>query len=301
MYNIVFYIEGILMSIKSYFDVYSIDFSKVAEFQSRIQSFENTPLKTSIEEAIEAKLFKSDLEKEKRMQSIFALAGDELPELTECITSKEKGLKEFGGADPFKVQELVHHILGVPTASVSKTSLEEREYYFQAMRETQFLATSLSSLSECFAVDIRAQVLELFKNNPNINELNMGCGFANNYYLGSCKFRRSDSHGDNCLRIDFSAAAGPHLVVDMHNPAFWESISDGCFNKISDHTYGCFLFEDPSSEKTLQSIHRTLAKGGCLEMDHCFNPDHVSLLRKCGFEAQVEEKVAKKIAIIDES
>jgi hypothetical protein len=215
-----------------------------------------------------------------------------------CYSNGERLLKEFGGADPFRIQVLVNYVLGISQDKEMHFLPGERRAYLQLMCESGFL-----SGSQCFfnigdegAYKYQPEALaaKFLKENPQIKTLTIGCGKNTTTRPGSCLFRRKEDHQHDALRIDLSAVMGPDVVVDMHNLNFWKAIPDHYFENIEDHTYGYFLLENPASAETLREVFRTLKPGGCLLFDLPFKSEsqHIPLLKQAGFS--VEGENAKK-------
>lgn len=272
----------------SYFNVYSLDFSNLDSFKSKVEDLESCLLRDYLNNTLSGKNLNSYLEKAEKMQRLFTIMpGPACPELSQSIENTSNLLKEFSGCDPYELQNVVHCILGIPTTLEFDTSEKIKQSYFEAMKTSGLLRTAQSI---DYKYEPHLLTAECLKSHPELNKLVIGCGKLCLTNLGSCYFRRPQDHGNNCFTIDISSSIGSDVVVNMHNPDFWSVIPDERLEKVADHTYGDFLFEDSLSAATLQNIHRVLKSNGILEMGNSFKREHCDLLEKCGFQILDDEK-----------
>jgi SAM-dependent methyltransferase len=305
----------VVMSIINYFNFYSLDFSRVNNFEIIIEQDENE-LASQFGSALKAERMKSDLaryemakETLERTLSLFT-GKEEMPgckifkqtisEIQKANIDANQVLCKHNGVDPFEVQEITHRILGIPKNRKDTISDELRQHYFDLMKKSGFLITEYASVNRSMEQTIdylpSSLALEFLKNHPEKKTLTIGCGEAGKTYAASCHFRRSEDHNEPSFTIDVSACQQPDLVVDMHDLDFWKAIPNEHFENIFDHSYGYFLLENPHSKETLQSIFRTLKPGGFLKIDLPFKEAHKLLLQDVGFVVEDgERKEAKKV------
>jgi len=308
----------------NYFDFYSLNFSQVNSFKTIVeqdQAQAPNELGSQLCSALNAQRMKSALSRyeksietlnrvlllplnQEKMSGQEEMSGDrmfkkQISEMQEANANANQILCNYNGADPFEVQEITHRILGIPKNHQDAISHELRQHYFDLMKKSGFLITEHASVNQQTEQTINylpsSLALELLKNHPEKKTLTIGCGEAGRTYAASCHFRRSEDHRELSFTIDISAAQQPDLVVDMHDSDFWRVIPNSHFENIFDHSYGYFLFENPHSKETLQSIFRTLKPGGFLKMDLPFKEDHQLLLQDAGFiiEAGEQTKASK--------
>ncbi len=297
------------MATINYFNIYSLNFSHLSDIKQQIALCQGPlcqdPLRFKLEEAFnKATKIKADIEVDKMQSQVLSMVIEmnpdnpgrplfikSLEEIQQTVLNRENLLEQFNGADPFAIQDLVHHILGISQSIESPFSEESRQQCFLLMKESGFLCTNYSSVNtkEDSPISYQPHLLAsaYLEEHPGIQTLAIGCGEAGNTYKGSCHFRRTGDHVDRLFSIDLTAEMAPNLVVNMHDLDFWKGITDERFESIVDHTYGFFLFEDPNTPETVQHIYRTLKPGGYLEMDHSFDEKHSELLESVGFTMDI--------------
>ncbi len=298
------------MATINYFNIYSLDFSHLRDMKQQI-AFCQEPLASQLESAFEATEIKSQLAKDKissnALEKVVEMSPENpgLPMFIQTLSNiqqtnryRENLLEKFDGADPFAIQVLVHHILGIPQTIEPQSSDETRQQCFLLMKKSGFLQTDYSSVNTAEERPLLYQPHILasayLEEHPEIQTLAIGCGEAGETYSASCHFRRAGDHADKLFSIDHSAMMGPTLVVDIHDPDFWKLIPNERFESVVDHTSGYFLFDDPKAEDTIQHLFRTLKHGGYLELDFSFEEKHIGLLESAGFTIDINNP---KIAI----
>jgi hypothetical protein len=303
-------------NLNSYFNFYSLDFSRAQDFIQEIAQNQDE-LGVELQAALTGKEMRSKVEEHKNMEKVMARAlnicmddkeeetpgyrmfQEQLSNVQKARAAAQEVLSDWGGADPFAVQGIVHKILGIPENIESTFSDELRQRYLTLMKNSGFLITEYTSVNrqDEKPIDYRTHVLasNFLQEHPKKRTLTIGCGELAKTYFGSCHFRRAKDHIEDSFTIDILAQQRPDLIVDMHDLDFWSAVPNERFEKIFDHTYGPFLFENPHAEETIAHIFRTLKPGGYLEMDHDFDfrgKNYKQLLQKAGFT--VDENEPKK-------
>jgi hypothetical protein len=263
-------------------------FSHIDLLREALKSQADDELKSLIDKALNAARTREGLEKNLQCKTMMMPMSQHFKSAIDlydkAITAAKEILEKYSGTDPYQMQEIVHRVLGI-----SKTPLVDglKESYLKIMEESGFLQVRERS------VKVGALVAQLLGDRPEIEQLNLGCGDAGKDCIGSCHFRRENDHGSHAMTIDLYASIGPTIEVDMHDKEFWAAIPNDRLLKVSDHTYGRFLFEDQRSKETLSQIYRTLKTGGTLAMDHPFNDEHIPWLTEIGFVID-SPKIARK-------
>lgn len=290
------------MATISYFNLYSLNLSKISDFKNATTSFTDG-LQSKFQAAFEAGNINEILKTSKGQLEQLSLMEKQMPEnrvfsemvagTTQINKNAQAILDKYNGIDPYDVQRLVNCVLGIESLDDIQLSEEIKKNYLLAMKESGFLNSS-SSLSEPqFIYQPGPITAEYLSQHPEMKTMTLACGEAGNLSLGACHFRRKKDHAEPSFNIDMTASIGPHVVANMHDPDFWSSIPDGRFENIYDHSYGYYLFEDKRAGNTVQNLCRVLKSGGHLTMDHPFKEEDVDMLQKVGFS--VEGKIAKKL------
>jgi hypothetical protein len=296
------------MSTINYLNIYSLNFSKINDFKSLVNSFGND-LQPKFQAAFRADLINEGITKGKSMLNFMSRALGENNEdtpgarafseiKTNIIQAGQNAqtiLAQYGGADPYRVQALVSYVLGIEDIE-QPVSDEVKKEYLLAMKSSGFLNTSYSPTNPLI-YQPGPLAFQYLITHPEIKAMTIACGEAGKDTPGSCHFRRIEDHSTASFTIDLSAAMGPNVVVNMHDPNFWRSIPNERFEKILDHSYGYFLFDDQQSANTLQNLFRVLQPGGYLKMDHPFRENHIVMLRNAGFSVEEgqESSTARKL------
>ncbi len=295
-----------------YFDIYSLNYSHIEELKKEISSYP-APLQPKFQNAFNAESMKEKIENGKQvyqsMSPMILQQSDEqkLTEASRVMANFVKNAKEAsenaqallnrcGNVDHYQLQLLVNYVLGIEDLEgISCTDLV-KERYFSAMKKSGFLDTPYSSLQQKPVYQPGLLASEFLSQHPEIKTMTLACGEAGSAYPGSCYSRRPEDHAQESFTIDSTGGMGPRLVDNMHDPDLWKCISNGRFERVFDHSMGYFLFNDPQSQNTIENIYRVLQQGGCLKMDHSFEPKHVEMLKTAGFFIENENgKIAKKL------
>lgn len=296
------------MSSINFFNIYTLDFSCLHAFKEKIVS-QDDALKSKLQEAIKAQTIRKDLENTKRMYELLSL-----PELaaskqinlclencSKSIQYTENLLKEYSGADPFEVQEVVHEILGIAQITDTQILDSTRKKYFESMKESGFLRTKYTSINhnEDQLSIYQPHLISgnFLKNHPEVQTLTIGCGVHGQTKIGSCYFRIPEDHQLQSYKIDISTEIGPDLIVNMHDCLFWQSIPNERFERVFDHTYGFFIFNDEQhSTNTLKELYRILKFGGYFKLDFPIEGPHAEQLTQLGFKIDSDNsKIARKV------
>src|ERR1700733_14567013 len=149
----------------NYFNLYSLNFSRLADIKQQIATCEEESLKSQLEKALEATNIKAQAAKEKMLFTAMSSIkwgtlltpsfGTETPKWVSeqleifqktdrCIQDR---LERFDGADPFLVQELVHDILGISQNTSPLFSDKARQHYFELMKQSGFLETDYAAIN----------------------------------------------------------------------------------------------------------------------------------------------------------
>jgi hypothetical protein len=295
------------MSTINYFNIYTLDFSRINAFKQAVSSFTDD-LQPKFQAAFRAEIVKERLENGKKIHKVVtkALAGsnEDTPGsqmFSEMLTTinqsgqhAQQMLDQYGGVDPYEIQKLVNFMLGIEDGQFS-VSNEVKKDYLLVMKSSGFLSTAYTPTNP-LVYQPETLAFEYLSQHPEIRTLTFACGEAGKDNFGSCHYRRAQDHAEASFTIDQTGSMGPDLVVNMHNPNFWKSIPDGRFEKILDHSYGYFLFEGDQATDSLQNLYRVLQSGGYLKMDLPFREQHVAMLKKAGFFVEDGEQViAKKL------
>ncbi len=277
------------MSTINYFNMYSLDFSYVGQLKEALKLQEEDEIRPLMENALKATTIRNGLEQRSLNKSMLI----EFPQFKKAIELIDKAstaatgiLEKYSDADPYELQEIVHRILGISKKPLAE---ELKQTYLKIMQQSGFL--QLKDMK----IKVGDQVAQLFRERPEIDWLNLGCGEAGRDAVGSCHFRREKDHDTRAMTIDLSVLMGPNIVVDMHDVEFWDAIPNEKFSTINDHSYGYFLFDEQRSNQTLSQIFRTLKPGASLIMDHAFKDEHKSCLREIGFILdETQQIIARK-------
>lgn len=228
-------------------------------------------------------------------------------------------LEANNGNDVVTVKRMVNHILGIERQvpyiigengeleatpdiyachadkdNIKTIALEDRQRYFQIMKESGFLESSAESL-ETFCYTPSTVIKTLLENNPEVDTLLMGCGKAVLESTYNCaKVESLNAHHLNtALSIDISTLIDPHLVADFKDPKIYEQIPDGRIKNIIDHSNGVLNgIPTEMNRQVFEQLHRILQPGGSIVFVHLCN-EEIEFLQEIGFVIE-EDKIAKK-------
>ncbi len=285
------------MSTINYFNLYSLDFSRVNNLRVAIGENQDK-LGLEICSALNGGSTKNSCELAEtvieRLSPFQEGKNEEVKKMLsnakQALLLSQETLSNYGGACPFQIQEIVHQILGISEQAPFADQL--RETYFTLMQKSGFLSTEHRSINLRIDYQPGALAAGFLKAHPEKKTMAIGCGASTKTHVTACHYRLAEDHATDPFSIDLFANLGPDVVVNMHDEAFWKAIPDERFTKIFDHTMGNFLFEDARTKNTLKELFRALSPGGSLMMEHAFQEEHKGLLREAGFT--VGEGIAKE-------
>ncbi len=296
------------MTTINYFNIYSLNYSRINDFKNAMSSFTDD-LQPKFQAAFRTDDIKDNIKGEKRCRELLKTSlsntkeenpgtrmfAESVIDLSKSIENAEALLAKYKGVNPYQIQTLINYVFGIEDLQLP-ISNEIKKNYFLAMKSSGFLSTPYSPLEQPLVYQPGLLAAEFLSQHPEIKTITLGCGEAGNIKIGACHIRRKLDHATPSLTIDLSASMGPNVVVNMHDPHFWESIPSDRFENVFDHSYGYFLFDDPRAANTLQHIYRVLQSGGYLKMDHYFREEHVQMLTKAGFHIESREEQDQRIA-----
>lgn len=289
------------MSIYNYFNLYSLDYSKVDSLKQLIANHKD-PLQQELSDAlngttIQAKLAENAMHTNALSAALEVMSGspgvfiieNTLQSTKQTDDYLRKLLEQFSGTNPFAVQALVHRILGIAGSQEPLFSEAQlRQEYFLEMKQSAFLRSDCASINTAQEQPIVHQtetyVSTFLNEHPEIQTLALGCGEVGQTYSASCYFRRIEDHKQKVFAVDIAAGNGADVIANMHDLSLWKAIPNERFDCIADHTYSFVLFEDPLAQETIREIHRTLKPGGQLKFDHHFEQAQIEMLERSGFK-----------------
>lgn len=307
--------------------VYQLHLDKASAFIERLGESTSKDLKTFLQDAIKGEAQLQELICKKNYTLINTLTAileklepnDERRKIYEetlgkintsiqnSLTSCRKKIDANQGMDVTLIKQLVNQILGLEEiGSRFKPMLEnltqqDRNQYFQWMKESQFLESSFSNLNE-IRYDPGHIIQLLLKKYSQIDIILLGCGKNSVCFPSDCNDRKNLAvqHNEKALAIDIDSSTEPHVLADIFNESFWEKIPDQRITCVSNHMNGTYILNESEAKvKTILShIYRVLKFGGCLQCHFEINNAQENLLKMAGFSVDNSNGIAYKKEIL---